>query len=128
MRPRLVEVRRLADGRPWFEVPAADGRPGGWTDGHPWRDPSPCPDPVLAAALGRRTGTCATCGARAVEYVDGLRVCTRPEDMRCPDRREPPESLDRDWRAAEAERTKRADAARPRQLRLRERVRERQPR
>lgn len=60
---------------------AADGmRPGGWTDGHPWRDPSPHRDPMLLSVLGRRTRPepCAQCrGGTVQEFEDGGAHCTR---------------------------------------------------
>ena len=70
-------------------VQPVGNRPGGWTDGDPWRDPSPVgqhlrPSEVdlsLLCVLGRRTAVepCPRCGGVIVEHEDGYRACTRPQ-------------------------------------------------
>lgn len=129
--PRLVE-RRTPWGAPWFFVEAVGQRPGGWTDGHPWRAPSKVDDPGTPSCVGRRIAIdpCPTCGGRVIEYIEGDRVCTRSAEHGGCGRawKEPAEVDDYDWRAAEAARHARPPGATAhRGLRLRQRVAAQEP-
>lgn len=64
--------------RPYLRLVAPDGmRPGGWTDGYAWRDPSPHQDPLALSVAGVRTRPepCPTCRTAVREHEDGVDVC-----------------------------------------------------